>query len=264
MIRDADGRKLLSGITTDIKERKRNEMALADQAEELRRANVDLEHFASIASHDLQEPLRMIINYCDLLKRRYDPLFDDKARQYFGRVTNGAQRMRALITGLLAYSQVGKQTPALAMMPARRALDDALDNLQQEIAGKHAEVTINDLPDILSDVIRLTQLFQNLIANALKFTPADRRPTVCIGARDAVTEWVFSVADNGIGIDEGALADIFGIFQRLHTIDEYPGSGIGLATCKKIVEQHGGRIWVESVVDQGSTFSFAMPKRAAQ
>ena len=265
VIRDGHGKPMMiTGAAADITELKQVEAALALRADELGRANVELEHFASIASHDLQEPLRMISSYSDILLKRYAPLFDAKAAEYFSRITDGALRMRSLIHALLAYSQVDKQPPVLALVPAREALADAMEHLQAEVRGKQGEVTIDDLPIVRGDRIRLTQLFQNLVANALKFTAQNRRPLIRITSNDAGEQYVFRVSDNGIGITPAGQERLFRIFSRLNTADAYPGSGIGLATCKKVVEQHGGRIWVESEPGVGSTFCFTIPKRGGE
>ena len=251
------------GSVLDITDRKQAESDLAESVDDLKRANTELEHFASIASHDLQEPLRMISNYCDILGMRYASSLDEKAKEYFGRITAGSERMRSLLHALLSYSQVDKQPLNLAEAPARAVVDDAMEPLLPEITMKRARVSIGTLPTVVGDRARLTQLLQNLIANALKFSVADRAPLVSITSVDDGERWRFSVADNGIGISASGHKKIFNIFQRLHAADVYPGSGIGLATCKKIVEQHGGRIWVESEADVGSTFCFTILKRLA-
>ena len=249
------------GVVFDVTTRKQAELELARRVDELGRANAELEHFASIASHDLQEPLRMISSYAGILERRYGSMFDDKARGYFGRIINGAHRMRSIINAILAYSQVDKQPPMLQAVSTAEALEDALEHLQAEVTAKQAEVTVGFLPTLVADRLRLTQLFQNLVSNALKFSVTNRTMHIRIAAKEAADEWVFTVADNGIGISLANQEKVFRIFQRLHAIDAYPGSGIGLASCKKIVEQHGGRLWVESQLDVGSTFYFSILKR---
>ena len=248
-------------VWTDITVRRLAEQNLQKKTELLLRSNDELELFTSIASHDLQEPLRMISSYCDILGKRYASIFDEKAKEYFGRITAGAERMRALIHALISYSQVDKEALNLTESPARAVADDAMEHLLPEITVMRAQMSIGALPTVVGDRARLTQLFQNLIANALKFSAADRAPLVSITAVEDGEWWRFSVTDNGIGISAAGQEKIFHMFQRLHAADRYPGSGIGLATCKKIVEQHGGRIWVESEAGVGSTFCFTLPKR---
>jgi signal transduction histidine kinase len=231
----------------------------SEQAGELARSNAELEQFAYIASHDLQEPLRMIISYLQILEARYAPLFDEKARGYFAFVAGGAQRMRALINALLEYSRIGNQIVSLATIDAAVPLRDALANLDAQLISTKAQIHFAGLPLVKADPVQLTQLFQNLIANALKFR-SQAPPEVRITSRDAGREWIIAITDNGIGIDPQHTDRLFRIFQRLHAGDVYPGSGIGLATCKRIVERHHGRIWVDSRLGEGAIFSFALPK----
>jgi light-regulated signal transduction histidine kinase (bacteriophytochrome) len=250
------------GAAIDISARKQAEEQLARKAHELERSNAELEQFAYVASHDLQEPLRMITSYLQLLQKRYATLFDEKAREYFAFAIDGAERMRAMIQAVLEYSRVGRRDGAVVELEAARAVRDALDNLRAKIAASKAVIEVGALPKVRVDPIRLTQLFQNLISNALKFRKPETAPQVRIEAGESEREWTFSVSDNGIGIAAEAFDRIFMIFQRLHTIDEYPGSGIGLATCKKIVDRLGGRMWVESQPGTGSRFSFTLPRSA--
>ncbi|HYE05764.1 MAG TPA: ATP-binding protein [Planctomycetota bacterium] len=256
---DGSARRFL-GAAIDVSERKHGEEQLARKARELERSNAELEQFAYVASHDLQEPLRMITSYLQLLQKRYSALFDDKAREYFGFAVNGAERMRAMIQAVLEYSRVGRREGAIVELDAGKALRDALDNLRAKIAASSATVVADPLPRIRADPVRLTQLFQNLVSNAIKFRKPDVAPAVRVSAAENEREWIFTIADNGIGIDREAHERIFMLFQRLHTADEYPGSGIGLATCKKIVERMGGRIWVESEAGAGATFHVAVAK----
>ncbi len=202
----------------------------------------------------------MITSYLQLLQKRYSALFDDKAREYFGFAVSGAERMRAMIQAVLEYSRVGRREGATVDLDAGKALRDALDNLRAKISASSATVVAQALPRIRADPVRLTQLFQNLVSNAIKFRRPDAAPSVRIAAAEGEREWIFTVADDGIGINAEAHERVFMLFQRLHTADEYPGSGIGLATCKKIVERMGGRIWVESQVGAGATFHFTLPK----
>ena len=249
----------LHGITIDQTARKAAELALTEQAVELARSNAELEQFAYIASHDLQEPLRMIISYLQILEARYAALFDDKARSYFAFVSGGASRMRALINALLEYSRIGSQPVAMEVLDAAVPLRDALANLDAQISASAARLHFAGLPVVRADRVQIAQLFQNLIGNALKFRAVDP-PEVRITARDGGACWIFDVADNGIGIDPQYQERIFKIFQRLHTEERYPGSGIGLATCRKIVERHHGHIEVASHPGEGSVFTFTLAK----
>jgi signal transduction histidine kinase len=230
---------------------------------ELQRSNAELEQFAYVASHDLQEPLRMVGSYTGLLKRRYQGKLDGEADEFIAYAIDGVTRMQALINDLLTYSRAGRGDRPLEEIDAGQALGRALDNLQTAIADKQAVVSHGTMPRVTANTVQLTQLFQNLIGNALKFCK-DRRPEIRVAAQRSGPEWVFSVQDNGIGIDPQYRDRIFLIFQRLHKREEYPGTGIGLAICKKIVEQQGGRIWVESEPGKGSTFKFTLPAIGAQ
>jgi PAS domain S-box-containing protein len=238
--------------------RKRAEEALAQKAVALTRSNADLEQFAYIASHDLQEPLRMVSSYLQLLERRYQDQLDADAREFIAYAVDGATRMQALINALLSYSRVGTRGKPFEPTDCAIILDRVLVNLKVAIEESDAVVTHDPLPTVMADGVQLTQVFQNLIANAIKFH-GERRPEVHIGAQHTDAEWLLSVRDNGIGIDPQHYERIFVIFQRLHSREEYPGAGIGLAICKKIVERHGGRIWVESQPGAGSTFYFTIP-----
>jgi PAS domain S-box-containing protein len=237
--------------------------AVARHAEDLHRANIELEHFASIASHDLQEPLRMISSYADILLRKYGPLFDERGRKYFNQITAGIERMRSLIHAILSYSQVGRRDAVMAPVDLNRIVTETLENLQEQITLKSAQVEIGELPSVIGDAARFSQLFQNLISNAIKFSRPGRSPIVTIEGAEAGDYCSLRISDNGIGIPSGSETRIFQIFQRLHSDKDYQGSGIGLATCKKIVEQHGGRIGVESRPGLGSTFHFTLAKRPA-
>jgi len=230
---------------------------------ELQRSNAELEQFAYVASHDLQEPLRMVGSYTGLLKRRYQGKLDGEADEFIAYAMGGVTRMQALINDLLTYSRAGRGDRPLEETDSGQALARALDSLQAAIADKQAVVSHGALPVVCANIIQLTQLFQNLIGNALKFCK-DRRPEIRVGAQRQGPEWVFSVQDNGIGIDPQYRERIFLLFQRLHKREEYEGTGIGLAICKKIVEQQGGRIWVESEPGNGSTFKFTLPAIEAQ
>jgi signal transduction histidine kinase len=235
------------------------EESLLRAAEDLKRSNVDLEQFGYITSHDLQEPLRAVAGYVRLLEHRFPENVDAKMWEYIAGAAEGANRMEQLITDLLAYSRLS--TAGRSFVPTNLAapLSSALRTLQFSIRAANAEVTSDPLPTVPVDESQMVQLFQNLIANALKFR-SESPPQVHIAARGEKNCWVVSVRDNGIGIDPEYFARIFQVFQRLHTRKSYPGTGIGLAICKKIVERHGGTIWVESQPGQGSTFCFSIPQ----
>ena len=232
--------------------------ALLESNEALRKSNDDLNQFAYAASHDLQEPLRLVALYSQMLQKKYSDRLDAQAEQYVSYVISGAHRMEVLLTDLLAYSQVG----SLGDGPARPvavsdALRKALLNLQASVDQSQALVTWNGLPTLHAHEIRLVQLLQNLVGNAIKYRGSDR-PQVHIDAERQPGEWRFSVKDNGIGIKPEYIQQIFGIFKRLHG-SNYPGTGIGLAICERIVKSYGGQIWVESSPGEGSTFYFTLP-----
>jgi PAS domain S-box-containing protein len=246
-------------IFDDITERKSAEAALRQAHEELKRSNAELEQFAYVASHDLQEPLRMVASYTQLLGRRYEAKLDSDAREFMAYIVDGATRMKQLIEDLLAYSRVGTKSQDFKPVSSEAALRRALYNLRAAIEEAGAVVTHDTMPTVHADEVQLGQLFQNLIGNALKFRSASV-PRIHIGVTEAPGEWSFEVRDNGIGIEPQYFERIFMVFQRLHNKGEYPGTGIGLAICKKVVERHGGRIWVESRPGEGSSFHFTLPK----
>jgi len=257
---DATGKAVrLEGVVLDITARKRDEEARKQTAADLERSNKELEQFAYVASHDLQEPLRMVSSYTQLLAQRYEGQLDDKAKKYIDYAVDGAVRMQRLINDLLMYSRVGTQGKPFEPTDSHSVLGEILRNLQAAIEESRAIITNDDLPTVRADASQFAQVFQNLIGNAIKFR-LDSPPHIHVSARDRGHEWVFSVADNGIGIDPQYKDRLFAIFQRLHTKQEYPGTGIGLALCKKIVERHGGKIWFESEPGKGSTFFFSIPK----
>ena len=247
------------GVGKDITERKQAEIALREAHEELKRSNSELEQFAYVASHDLQEPLRMVSSYTQLLLRRFGERFDGDSREFMGYIVDGAARMKQLIEDLLAYSRVGTRSKDFQEVSVEDALRRAVSNLRAAIQETGAAVSWDALPSVMADDTQITQLFQNLIGNALKFRSASvPRIHVFVSAKEG--HWHFMVRDNGIGIEAQYFERIFMVFQRLHNKAEYPGTGIGLAICKKVVERHGGRIWFESEAGKGTTFLFTIPK----
>ena len=234
------------------------EARLAERTAELAASNAELAQFAYVASHDLQEPLRMISSYLQLLARRYRGRLDADADDFIAYAVGGAKRMQTLINDLLAYSRVGRPGRPFETLDCQAALDQALHNLQAAIEEAGAVITHDPLPGLKADGSQLIHLFQNLIDNAIKFR-GGAPPCIHISAAQRGGRWTFAVSDNGIGIGPEYAGRIFKIFQRLHTSEAYPGTGIGLAICQKIVERHGGRIWVESRPGQGATFRFTLP-----
>jgi light-regulated signal transduction histidine kinase (bacteriophytochrome) len=243
----------------DITERKQSEVALREAHEELKRSNSELEQFAYVASHDLQEPLRMVSSYTQLLERRYQQKFDADAREFMGYVVDGAARMKQLIEDLLAYSRVGTKGRDFKPVELEKPLSRALVNLKAAIDESAAAVSFDPLPALPADEPQLAQVFQNLIGNALKFR-SGAAPRIHVSSLEKDHEWEIGVRDNGIGIEPQYFERIFMVFQRLHNKGEYPGTGIGLAIVKKVVERHGGRVRVESTPGEGSAFIFTLPK----
>jgi chemotaxis family two-component system sensor kinase Cph1 len=231
---------------------------LAQLAHDLELSNAELKKFAYVASHDLQEPLNQVANYVQLLEMRYEQLLDEDAKEFISFAVEGVSLMQTLIDDVLAYSKVDMQAIEFELTNVETALERALTNLRKRISETGAVITHDQLPTVMADGTQLMQLFQNLIGNAIKFR-SDQAPEIHIGASRLEDEWLFSVRDNGIGIDPQFRDRIFVIFQRLHTRDEYPGTGMGLAICKKIIECHRGRIWVESKLGEGATFYFTIP-----
>jgi len=248
---------LVTAAIRDISVRKAAEADLLQNVQDLNRSNQELEQFANIASHDLQEPLRMVVSYTQLLSRRYKGKLGADADEFIAYAVDGARRMQRLLQDLLAYSRVGSTTGNLRETSSENALRQALQNLRGAIQDSGALVTHDPLPPVMADEIQLIQLFQNLIGNAIKYQRPGT-PRVQIAAVHSEKKWTFSVQDNGLGIEPQYFERIFGMFQRLHKREEFAGTGIGLAICKKIVERHGGRITVESQIGQGSTFRFAL------
>jgi PAS domain S-box-containing protein len=263
-IRNADG-KIIGVVLVfrDVTERREAETQLHRLNRDLRRTNQDLQQFSYAASHDLKEPLRTVSNYLQLIRGRYSgKVLDEEAGRLFDVAVAGAQRMHALVEALLEYSRSGEVGDStLEPVPVDKVVGDAIANLQSSISETDAAVSLGPLPVVTANPLHLTQVFENLIGNALKYR-SEQTPRISVTAEEGAQDWVFSVEDNGIGIPPEYQAQIFGIFKRLHG-DEYPGTGIGLATCKKIVDRHGGTIWVASELGKGSRFSFTLPRKAA-
>jgi PAS domain S-box-containing protein len=259
---DIGGTRVFTAVLRDVTERREVEDALARQAAELARSNAELEQFAYVASHDLQEPLRMVASYTQLLARRYRDKLDSDAEEFIAYAVDGVTRMQDLINDLLAYSRVGTRGGNPEPTDLNWVLERVLRNLGPAIEDQGAEVVVDPLPTLSVDAVQMGQVFQNLIGNALKFRRPDVTPRVHVTARHGAEEWMFCVRDNGIGIEPEFAERIFVLFQRLHSRGQYPGTGIGLAICKKIIERHGGRIWVEPSPEHGSTFCFTLPERA--
>jgi light-regulated signal transduction histidine kinase (bacteriophytochrome) len=244
----------------EIELRKKLEVRNRQLIDRLTAKNEELNHFAYIASHDLQEPLRTVDNFIEVFKEDYGDKLDDKAHQYFDFINGATGRMKGLITGLLNYSRLGKSRGA-EPIKLNELLEGVKGNLAAAIKAKIAELHIGEMPKVVCMKTETALLFQNLINNAIKYTAANVRPKVTVLAQEMEDRWQFSVADNGIGIAVIHQSKIFNMFSRLHGDGEYQGQGIGLAFCKKIVELHGGSIWVESAPGQGSTFYFTISKK---
>jgi PAS domain S-box-containing protein len=256
---DARGR-VIGGmaVSRDISDRRRAERLLEERASELERSNAELEQFAFVASHDLSEPLRMVSSYLQLLRRRYRGRLDADADEVIDFAVDGAARMRGLIDDLLSYSHAGRADEPFEPVDLWRLAERAAERLRSQ-AVPAAEISVGPLPTLAGNAQGLDQLFQNLIANAVKFVPAGQGAEVEIGAERSGANWRFTVSDNGIGLDPGQADQIFRMFERLHSGDEYPGTGIGLAIAEKVVARHGGRIWAESRPEGGSRFCFTLP-----
>lgn len=255
------------GISREITEEKlareklrATQLELQRTVEELTRSNAELARFAFVASHDLKEPLRTVANYSQLLRRKFHKELGPEADRYVDFITGSVTRMYELIHDLLSFSRLGAHPPEVRENDTEALVKIAIDNLELAIREAHAEILVDTLPRVFADPSQLVQLFQNLISNAVKYRPPDRSAKVHISAVDLGTRWRFSVSDNGIGIEAEYFDQIFVLFQRLHRREEYSGTGIGLAVCKKVVETHGGEIWLQSEPGKGSTFHFTLPK----
>jgi light-regulated signal transduction histidine kinase (bacteriophytochrome) len=245
----------------DITERKQKEQERQELLDELQRSNKDLEQFAQVLSHDLQEPLRTVRTSCESLMKSLDGQLDDQDQVKLRFAVEGAQRMQTQINGLLEFARVGTQDESFETTDLNEVVKDAIANLSAAISESGATLSKDEFPTVPADRSQLLQVFQNLIGNAIKFR-GDAPPEIRIAAQHIGHEWQFGISDNGIGINPQQADRVFMIFQRLHTQSEYPGTGLGLAICKKIIERHGGRVWIESEPGNGSTFHFTIPDRA--
>lgn len=254
---------LVTSVVRDITERKQAQKALEHHAAELERSNAELEQFAYVASHDLQEPLRTITSYSQLLERRYKGKLDGDALEFIDYVVDGAKRMQELINDLLVYSRVGTRGQEFEPVEMEAVYNRVLANLQVAIEEHRAKISHDPLPKVMADGLQLVQLMQNLIGNAIKFH-GEAPPKVHVSAQVQNQEALFCVSDEGIGFEPQYAERIFQVFQRLHSKRSYPGTGIGLAICKKIVERHGGRIWVDSQLGKGAKFYFTLPLAAKE
>nr|MDQ3072594.1 ATP-binding protein [Bacteroidota bacterium] len=247
----------ITGYAQDITILKAGEQKLQNKNAELLRSNEELEQFAYVASHDLKEPLRMVSSYTQLLSKKMEDKLDEEGREFVKYAVEGAKRMSALIDDLLEYSRVGRTEIRLEKVNCNNIIKEVLHQLRYKIVACNADIQYGDMPEVNALPSCLVQLFQNLLSNALKFR-SEQPPIIRLNAVLEGNEYIFSISDNGIGIEERYFDRIFAIFQRLHDKNTFEGTGIGLAVCKKIVEVHGGRIWVESKVGKGSTFYFSI------
>ena len=254
-----NGKKALLEVFQDITESKQTEDKLYSTLKNLELSNKDLEQFAYVANHDLQEPLRMISSYTQLLERKYKDKLDPDANEYIHFAVDGAIRMQKLLNDLLEYSKISKSEKTFEKVDTSTVFGQVISNLQLLITSNRALITIDDLPVVKANESQMLSLFQNLIENAIKFQKKTELPKIHISCTKQNEMYRFSVADNGIGIEKQYHDRIFIVFQRLHSLKDYPGTGIGLSICKRIVERHGGSIWFESVLNEGTTFYFTLP-----
>jgi signal transduction histidine kinase len=259
LVRPISNRELVARVIA-LSRLKETEKKLRKTQADLEQSNQDLQQFAYAISHDLQEPLRMITSFLNLLEKRSRDKLDENDLEYIDFAVDGAERMREMIDGILRFSRVTTRGDEFQSFSSQAACRNAVENLKMLIEESGAQVGIGELPELIGDEMQITQVFQNLISNGIKFNRSDA-PEVTIRAEDSPGQRVYAVQDNGIGIQEKAQDRIFTIYQRLHTQDEYPGAGVGLTICKRIIQRHGGRIWVESNPGEGSTFYFSIPKK---
>ncbi|RQG99003.1 ATP-binding protein [Natrarchaeobius oligotrophus] len=249
----------LAGLGLGVREARTRtrEREVEEVVERLRESNERLEQFAYAASHDLQEPLRMVSSYLQLLEHRYGDRFDEDGREFLAYAVDGADRMREMVDALLVYSRVDTDGASLSTVDLEEVLDDVIADLAVTIDENDAEITVENAPRVTGDETQLKQLLQNLVSNAIEYS--DDEPVIHVSAKRNGTNWILSVRDEGIGIEPADHERIFEVFNRLHTREDHPGTGIGLALCQRIVERHGGDIWVESAPGDGATFSFTLP-----
>ncbi|MGD9200842.1 MAG: ATP-binding protein [Chitinispirillia bacterium] len=257
-ILNKENQKTKTRLRNEIKSRKDTQESLLDYSDKLKKSNQELEQFAFIVSHDLQEPLRMVSSYIKLIEIRYKGKLDKEGHEFIDFAVDGAKRMQVLIKDLLAYSRVAEEGKSFDLTECRAVYEKTTKNLEISIKEHEAKVTCDVLPQVLADESQLVQLFQNLIGNALKFCK-DRLPEIHVSAEKEGKFWKFGIHDNGIGIASEYQERVFQVFERLHSTENYKGTGIGLATCKKIVERNGGKIWFDSKVGKGTTFWFTIP-----
>lgn len=258
------GKPSTVGSMLDISDRIIAEQEMRRMVDALAASNMELERFAYVASHDLQEPLRSITSFSQLLERRAASQLDDEAKEYLHYIITGGKRMYALVNDLLTFSRVSRKGSPFAQVQTREAVEIALQNLRESIHESGADVTLGELPVVVGDGMQLAQLFQNLIGNAVKFRRPGTSPRVAIQARRQGEDYLFSVTDDGIGIPQEYQEQVFALFRRLHKGEAYPGTGVGLAICKRVIERHDGRLWVESTPGHGSTFFFTLPAPGTQ
>lgn len=254
-----DDKTLFSAAIRDVTDKKKAESEIAAQNKKLQLQNKELEQFTYLASHDLQEPLRTLISFSGLIKEEYSGKIDEEFNQYIDFIYQSATRMQDLVKGLMDYSRIGKEKE-LTLIDCNKVLQEVLSDMSMVIKDKNAHIIVNKLPTIYAYPTELRLILQNLISNSLKFTKAGSTPEINISATEINDKWLFSIKDNGIGIDEKNLGKIFNIFKRLHNRNEYEGTGIGLSHCEKIIDLHGGKIWVDSKLGEGSNFNFTIPK----
>lgn len=259
--RTAELQKSNEQLRLEIEERIRADALLKLRTQELERSNAELEQFAYVASHDLQEPLRMVTSFIQLLEKSFPDQLSPEAKEYMKFAVDGAKRMRDLIDDLLTFSRIDARSKPFRLCNSEKLAEAVMRKLHTAIEESGAHITHTTLPNVIGDAMQLAQLFENLLTNALKFR-GETPPRIQIAAEAQGEFWRLSVQDNGIGIDPRHFSRIFAVFQRLHSRGDYPGTGIGLAICKKIVERHGGTIWVESEPGKGSTFFFTLPRKS--
>jgi PAS domain S-box-containing protein len=254
-----ENKTLISAAIRDVTDKKKAESEIAAQNKKLQLQNKELEQFTYLASHDLQEPLRTLISFSHLIKEEYADKLDEEFNQYVDFIYESSNRMQDLVKGLMDYSRIGK-VKKIATIDCNKVIDEVLSDMSMVIKEKNAKITVTKLPEILGYPTEIRLIFQNLISNSLKFTKEGNIPEININAKEVNDDWHFSIQDNGIGIDEKNLSKIFKIFRRLHNRNEYEGTGIGLSHCEKIIDLHGGKIWVDSKLGEASVFNFTIPK----